>query len=166
MYKTLLTSILVLFMSTIYYSQNINLDEYEIYLGDTLISKQDFMEHNKALSEEQAKILQFKPITDGLKKAYYLNGKLSSSGKMENLKENGIWEYWHPNGQKARKGEFINGKPNGQHEYWYQNGNPRAIGNWKNGVYEGKWEIYNEDGTQKIIKSYENGKEVLEKKSE
>ncbi|WP_160136020.1 toxin-antitoxin system YwqK family antitoxin [Chryseobacterium sp. c4a] len=163
MYKKLLTLLILLLASAIYYSQNIDLDKYEVYIGDTLISKQDFMEHNQTLSPDQAQKLQFKPIIDGLKKAYYINGKLASAGKIENSKENGIWEYWHPNGEKARKGEFINGKPNGQHEYWYKNGNLRAIGNWKNGTYEGKWEIYNEDGKQKIIQHYENGKEVSEK---
>lgn len=161
MYKILLATFLLLSTSINFYAQNINLNEYEVYLGDILISKQDFIKQNKSFSEEQLKTFQFKPITDGLKKAYYLSGTISSSGKIENLKENGTWEYWHPNGQIARKGEFIDGKPNGKHEYWYENGNLRAIGNWKNGVYDGKWEMYSEDGKQKIIQNYENGKEVL-----
>jgi len=76
--------------------------------------------------------LEFKHITNSIKNAYYLNGKIASSGEIENLKENGFWEYWHSNGNKAREGEFIDGKPNRTHKYWYENGQLRGIGNWKN----------------------------------
>ena len=114
-------------------AQNINLDEYEIYVSDTLISKSDFMRNSQNLSEEKSKKLEFKPITNGKKKSYYLNGKVYSIGKIENLKENGYWEYWHSNGTKAREGEFVDGKPNGTHKYWYENGQLRGIGNWKMG---------------------------------
>lgn len=161
MYKIFLSTLLLLLTSTVFYSQNIDLDKYEVYLGNTLIAKHDFMKHNQTLNEDQAKTLQFKPITDGFKKTYFLNGQLYSSGKIENLKENGIWEYWYSDGKPARKGEFIDGKPNGTHEYWYNNGTLKAIGQWKNGVYEGKWEIYDENGKNKIIKNYKDGKEVL-----
>ncbi|WP_223606510.1 toxin-antitoxin system YwqK family antitoxin [Chryseobacterium sp. OSA05B] len=161
MYKILLTLLLTIFVNKNLYSQNINLEEYEVYLGNTLIAKGDFIKNSQNLNDVQSKTLEFKPITDGLKKAYYLNGKLYSSGKIENLKENGVWEYWHPNGQKARKGEFINGKPNGTHEYWYENGNIRGIGNWKNGVYDGKWEMYNEKGLEKTVQEYKDGKQIL-----
>ncbi|MGU3375301.1 toxin-antitoxin system YwqK family antitoxin [Chryseobacterium sp. M5A1_1a] len=161
MHKISLTLFLLFLTNLMCYSQNINLENYDIYLGDTLIAKQDFIKNSQSLNKEQAGKIQFKPITDGIKKAYFLNGKLYSQGKIENLKENGIWEYWYENGQIARKGEFINGKPNGTHEYWYENGTLRSIGNWSNGTYEGKWEMYSEDGKKKIIQNYKNGKEVL-----
>ncbi|SHK57097.1 toxin-antitoxin system YwqK family antitoxin [Chryseobacterium polytrichastri] len=160
-YKILFTVFLTIFVNQNFYSQNINLEEYEIYIENTLIAKQDFAKNGQNLNEVQVKTIEFKPITNGFKKAYYLNGKLYSSGKIENLKENGIWEYWHPNGQKARKGEFINGKPNGTHEYWYENGKIRGIGNWKDGVYDGRWEMYNEDGKEKTIQNYKAGKQIL-----
>jgi antitoxin component YwqK of YwqJK toxin-antitoxin module len=160
MYKIILIFFLT-FVNINLYSQNINLDEYEVYVGNMLIAKQDFIKNSQNLNEIQAKTIEFKPVTDGFKKAYYLNGTLYSSGKIEHLKENGIWEYWHPNGQKARLGEFINGKPNGIHKYWYENGNLRSLGSWKNGVYDGKWEMYSEDGKQKIIQNYKDGKQLL-----
>lgn len=160
MYKIFLTVFLTIFANKFCYAQNINLDEYEVYRGNTLIAKHDFAKNSSSLNETEAKTIEFKPITDGLKKAYYLNGNLYSSGRIENLKENGIWEYWHPNGKKARKGEFINGKPNGTHEYWYENGNIRGVGNWKNGVYDGIWEMYNEDGKEKTIQNYKDGKQI------
>lgn len=162
MYKICLTSLLLFFTSTICYSQNIDMENYDIYFGDTLIAKQDFMDHSQDFTAEQLKKIQFRPITDGFKKMYCLNGKLCASGKIENKKENGIWEFWYSNGQKTRKGEFINGKPNGTHEYWYQDGTLRAIGNWKNGVYEGKWEVHDKDGKNTIIQNYKDGKEVIE----
>lgn len=160
MSKKFLTLLITICAFISSYSQNINLDEYEIYLNHTLIAKSDFIKNSKSLSKEQSKNFEFKPITNGIKKAYFLNGKPYSAGKIENLKENGFWEYWHSNGQKAREGEFIDGKPNGTHKYWYENGNLRAIGNWEMGIYEGKWEMYGEDGKDKIIQNYKDGKQV------
>jgi|GEM_PF-872011 len=159
MKKVICISILTFFSILNLYSQNFNLDEYEIYINDTLISKPDFIKNGQNLSEEKAQSLQFKPISNGDKKAYFLNGKIYSTGKVENLKENGFWEYFHSNGNKAREGEFIDGKPNGTHKYWYENGNLRALVNWKNGVYEGKWEMYSEDGKETIVQMYKNGKQ-------
>ncbi|WP_222594655.1 hypothetical protein, partial [Sphingobacterium faecium] len=37
--------------------------------------------------------LTFKPISDGMKDTYYLNGILYSRGKIENLKQNGLWSF-------------------------------------------------------------------------
>ncbi|WLD24219.1 hypothetical protein NU10_02125 [Flavobacterium dauae] len=160
MRKTIFTFIMVLFSFLNSYSQNLNLDEYEIYINDTLIAKSDFIKNGQNLSEEKAKSLVFKPISNGDKKAFFLNGNIYSIGKIKNLKENGFWEYFHFNGNKAREGEFIDGKPNGTHKYWYENGNLRAIGNWVDGLYDGKWEMYSEDGKETIIQIYKNGKKV------
>jgi len=141
-------------------AQNMNLDEYEIYINKTLIAKSDFLKNSNSLTEQQSKTLEFKLITDGVKKAYFLNGKISSTGKILNAKEEGFWEYWHSTGNKAREGEFIDGKPNGTHKYWFDDGSLRAIGNWKNGVYEGKWEMYKVQGKEKVIQIYKEGKLV------
>lgn len=138
-------------------AQTVNLDEYEIYLGDTLIAKEDFAKTQQLVFAKRGE-LTFKPITDGMKDTYYLNGVLYSRGKIENLKKNGLWEFWHPNAKKAREGQFVDGKPNGTHYYWFLNGNKRAIGNWKNGIYEGVWEMTSEDGKQNAIQTYKDGK--------
>ncbi|MGV0831100.1 toxin-antitoxin system YwqK family antitoxin [Empedobacter brevis] len=140
------------------FSQEINLDEYEIYVGDTLIAKSDFIKNGQNLPPEKAEKLEFKPISNGEKISYYFNGNIYSKGLIKNLKENGFWEYWHSNGTKAREGEFVEGKPNGTHKYWYENGQLRGIGNWKNGIYDGKWEMYNENGKEKTIQNYKDGK--------
>ena len=137
-----------------------DMDNYEIYVSDTLIGKSDFIKNGQNLPAEKAQKLEFKPITDGTKTAYYLNGKIYSKGEIKNLKENGFWEYWHLNGQEAREGQFVDGKPNGTHKYWYENGKLRGIGNWKNGIYDGKWEMYNEKGEDKVIQMYKDGKLV------
>lgn len=158
MKKILLTlTVSILFFGNLF-SQNLNLDEYEIYIEDTLICKNDFIRNGQNLSSERAKKLKFKPITDGDKTSYYLNGNIYSKGAIKNHKENGIWEFWHSNGVKAREGEFIDGKPNGTHKYWYENGQLRGIGNWKNGIYDGKWEMYSESGNDTIIQHYKDGK--------
>ncbi|WP_312825426.1 hypothetical protein [Epilithonimonas sp.] len=160
MSKFFLTFVLIFSTLIKVYAQNINLDEYEIYINNTLIAKSDFLKNSNSLTEQQFKTLEFKPITDGTKKAYFLNGKISSTGKIQNKKENGIWEYWHSNGNKAREGEFVDGKPNGTHKYWFDDGSLRAIGNWKNGVYDGEWEMYKFDGKEKVIQHYKEGKLV------
>lgn len=43
MYKQILTTFAFIFSSINLYSQNIDLDNYEIYIKDTLISKSDLM---------------------------------------------------------------------------------------------------------------------------
>lgn len=158
MIKIILVLLFTICSFTTFNSQNINLDEYEIYIGDTLVAKSDFVKFSNTLTEERSKKLQFKPISDGAKKAYFFNGKLFSNGKIKNLKEDGFWEYWHSNGKKAREGEFVDGKPNGTHKYWYETGDLRAIGNWKNGVYNGEWEIYQSGKPDKLIQIYQEGK--------
>ena len=140
------------------FSQNINLDEYEIYVGDTLIGKSEFIDNAQNLSPQKAQKLQFKLKTDGLKTSYYYNGNIYSKGLIKNNLENGNWIFWHSNGEKAREGEFFEGKPNGTHKYWYENGQLRSIGNWKLGVYEGVWEMFDKNGREKLIQNYKDGK--------
>ena len=149
---------LTIFCSSNLFCQNINMDDYEIYISDTLIGKSDFFKNGQNLSSEKSQKLEFKPITDGNKTAYYINGNIYSKGEIKNHKENGYWEFWHSNGKIAREGEFSDGKPNGIHKYWYENGQLRGIGNWKNGIYDGKWEMYNENGTEETIQNYKDGK--------
>ncbi|MHA6697169.1 toxin-antitoxin system YwqK family antitoxin [Chryseobacterium sp. A321] len=160
MKSRLLIFAFTILVSSNLFSQNINLDEYEIYIGDTLIAKSEFLENGQFLPAAKAERLEFKPIKDGHKSVYYLNGKIHSKGEIKNLTGNGIWTYWHSNGEKAREGEFVNGKPNGTHEYWYETGQIRAIGNWKNGIYDGLWEIYSKDGKGKEIQNYKEGKRI------
>ena len=158
MKKIFFTLTLTMFCFLNMFSQNINMDDYEIYIGEKLIGKSDFLKNSQNLSAEKSQKLEFKPITDGIKTAYFLNGNLYSKGEIKNHKENGQWEFWHSHGKKAREGEFIDGKPNGTHKYWYENGQLRGIGNWKNGIYDGPWEMYNENGKEKVIQNYKDGK--------
>lgn len=160
MNQTFLTTILLIFTCLSTYAQNLDLDQYDIYIGDTLISKSDFIRNGSNLDSGRSRRIEFKPITNGVKKAYFLNGKLAASGAIQDLKESGYWIYWHPNGNKAREGEFIHGKPAGIHKYWYENGQLRGIGNWKDGVYDGEWEMYSEDGKESVIRIYKDGKQI------
>lgn len=162
MQKIYLILVIALVAFTKLHAQNIDLDKYEIYIGDTLISKADFIKNGQDMEPGKAQRLQFRPRSNGVKNVYYLNGQIYATGKMENLSEQGVWEYWHANGNKAREGTFIEGKQNGIHKYWYENGNLRAIGNWKNGVYDGQWEMYAEDRAEKVIQTYKDGELVGE----
>ena len=54
MKKILLTLTLSILTFGNLFSQNINLDEYEIYVGDTLIGKSDFLKNGQNLSPEKA----------------------------------------------------------------------------------------------------------------
>ncbi|MBZ0245581.1 MAG: hypothetical protein K8H85_06525 [Cyclobacteriaceae bacterium] len=140
-----------------------NLDEYDVFIQDTLINKSDFVKNEKILDSSRLKYLTFKPITDGQKRIYYLSGQLSGQGEIKNKKEDGLWIYWHENGQKAREGSFKQGKRTGTHTYWYSNGNLRGIGSFKNDKYDGKWTMYKEDGSETIEQFYKDG-ELVKKK--
>lgn len=140
--------------------QNLSLDEYDIYIRDTLINKADFIKNGNRLDSIRSKYVAFKPIKDGIRKIYYLNGQLSGQGEIKNKKENGPWVYWHENGQKAREGNFNEGKRTGTHTYWYPNGNLRGIGNFKDDKYDGKWTMYKEDGSDETIQFYKGGELV------
>lgn len=104
------------------------------------------------MTQDQLHKFTFKPISDGFKKAYYLNGQIYSARKIANSKESRLWEFWYSNGVKARVGEFSKGKPNASHQYWYDNGKLRGIGNWENGVYNGKRVLYSEGGKEPLHK--------------
>ncbi len=71
------------------FGQNFNMDEYDIYIRDTLINKTDFIKNGNRLDSIRAKYLSFKLIKDGVRKIYYLNGQLSGQGEIKNKKENG-----------------------------------------------------------------------------
>lgn len=159
-YKALLVFLISLTSVLGLDAQNLNLDKYDIFLRDTLISKSDFIKNGKNLDSLQVKYLTFKPIADGQKKIYFLTRQLSAQGEIKNKKENGFWTYWHENGQKAREGSFEEGKRTGEHIYWYTNGNLRGVGNFKNDKYDGKWIMYNEDGSEKTEQFYKGGELV------
>jgi antitoxin component YwqK of YwqJK toxin-antitoxin module len=151
---------LLLLFATSLRAQNLNLDDYDVLLRDTLISKTDFIKNGKSLDSARVRFLTFMPIKDGQRKVYYLNGQLQGQGEIKNKKENGFWTFWHENGLKARRGEFDQGKRTGTHTYWYENGNLRGIGNFKDDKYHGKWTMYKEDGSEKIEQVYKNGELV------
>ena len=150
-------------LTSITFGQNLNLDEYDVFIRDTLINKSDFIEKGNTLDSARLKHLSFKPIADGQKTFYYLNGTFYAEGEIKNKKENGSWIYWHENGKKARRGNFLDGKREGTHTYWYPNGKLRGIGNFKNDKYDGKWIMYNEDGMQISEQIYKDNALVKEK---
>ena len=140
--------------------QNLDLNKYDISINDTLINKFDFIKNGKSLDSTRLKHLVFKPISDGYKKIYYLNGQLYSQGEIKNGKEEGFWTYWYDNGKKAREGNFIQGKRDGTHKYWFPDGRLRGEGVFKNDVYDGKWVMYKEDGSGSVEQTYKNGELV------
>ena len=161
--KGLVILCIQLALTSITFGQNLNLDEYDVFIRDTLINKSDFIEKGNTLDSARLKHLSFKPITDGQKTFYYLSGAVYAVGEIKNKKENGYWTYWHENGKKARQGNYLDGKREGTHTYWYPNGNSRGIGNFKNDKYDGKWTMYNEDGTKVSEQIYKDNALVKEK---
>ncbi len=153
----------ILFSSIVtLYGQNLNLDEYDIVIQDTLINKSDFIRNGKNLDSIRLKFLTFTPKSDGQKSIYYLSGELSGQGNIKSKKEDGFWVFWHKNGQKAREGSFEQGKRIGTHKYWYPSGKLRGVGNFWNDTYHGKWTMYKEDGVEKEEKFYKEGKLINE----
>lgn len=140
------------------FGQALDLNNMDVLLHDTLISKTDFMANANKLPASRAAYLKFTPPTDGSRTVYYLTGTRYAQGELKKGKETGLWTYWHRNGQKAREGRFINGQREGTHTYWYENGKMRGIGSFKNDAYEGTWTTYAEDGTQQSVQTYQAGK--------
>ena len=160
--KGLLFFILQVNVTLIASGQNLNLDKYDVSIYDSLISKSEFIKNGKSLDSSRLKQLTFNPIVDGIRKVYYLNGKLHSEGEIKNQKEEGFWIYWHENGTKAREGSFKNGKREGTHKYWYPNGTIRGEGNFKGDQYDGKWTMYKEDGSE-VVEQYYKGGQLVKK---
>ena len=160
--KRLTILILLLFFTLLADGQNLDLKKYDITINDTVIDKYDFINNGKKLDSTRLKHLVFKPISDGYKKIYYLNGVLSGQGEIKNGTEDGFWTYWYDNGKKAREGNFVQGKSEGTHKYWFPSGQLRAIGNFKNGKYDGKWAMYKEDGSANTEQNYKDGEPVKE----
>jgi antitoxin component YwqK of YwqJK toxin-antitoxin module len=158
--KRLTILILLLLFSFFAKAQNVDLEKYDISINDTLISKFDFMKNVKTLDSTRLKHLEFKPISDGHKNIYYLNGQLYSQGEIKNGKEEGFWTYWYDDGKKASEGNFVQGKREGAYKYWFPNGRVRAEGMFKNDKYDGKWIMYEEDGSGSVEKNYKNGELV------
>jgi len=149
---------LILGLTGIAFSQNLDLNKYDVFLNDSLICKSDFLKNSSKLDSSRLKDLTFKPISDGKKIIYYLNGKMYAKGDIKNKKEDGFWTYWHENEKKAREGGYTNGLRTGTHTYWYKNGNIRGVGNFKNDKYHGKWTMHKEDKSEVVEQLYKKGK--------
>lgn len=160
--KGLTILILPILFSLFARGQNVDLEKYDVSINDTLISKIDFIKNGNRLDSTRLKHLTFKPISDGYKKIYYLNGQLYSLGEIKNGKEDGFWTYWYDNGKKAREGNFAKGKREGAHKYWLPDGRLRAEGTFKNDKYDDKWIMYKEDGSGSVEQTYKNGELVKE----
>lgn len=150
----------LLLLATTSFGQSLDLNNMDVLLQDTLISKTDFMANVNTLPASRAMYLNFAPPTDGVRTVYYLTGTRYAQGELKKGKETGLWTYWHRNGQKAREGRFVNGQREGTHTYWYENGKMRGVGGFKNDAYEGLWTMYAEDGAQQSVQTYQSGKLV------
>jgi hypothetical protein len=63
--KGLVILCIQLALISISFGQNVNLDGYDIFIRDTLISKSDFIEKGNTLDSSRLKQLSFKPTVDG-----------------------------------------------------------------------------------------------------
>ena len=64
----------------------------------------------------------------GLKKNYFKNGKLESTGFYSDGNATGIWTYYHENGNKLGHVTLENGELNGEFYSWYENGRRESEG--------------------------------------
>jgi hypothetical protein len=161
--KILIIFILTFGLTGVTFSQNLDLNEYDILFNDSLICKTDFLKNSSKIDSSRLKDLTFVPISNGEKTIYYLSGGIYAKGEIKKKKEDGFWTYWHENGNKAREGDFVNGIKSGTHSYWYKNGNIRGVGNFKNDKYHGKWTMHKEDKSEIIEQLYKKGKLIKNK---
>ena len=83
---------------------------------------------------------------NGYWKNYYEEGNLASEGNRVNLKLNGTWKFYTKNGDIHKNINYYKGKKNGT-EFYYKKNILYSSTNYKNGVKEGFYFEYHPDGS-------------------
>jgi uncharacterized protein len=99
MKKALLISVILLIISSLYYSQEVNPNGYNVfYFPDSGVSSEGTMRNGKP---------------DGYWKSYYKNGNLKSEGNRKDFKLDSIWRFYYPNGKIKNLINYRNDLKNG-----------------------------------------------------
>jgi hypothetical protein len=77
----------LLLLTTTSFGQSLDLNNMDVLLHDTLISKTDFMANVNALPASRAKYLAFAPPTDGIRTVYYLTGTHYAQGELKKVRK-------------------------------------------------------------------------------
>ena len=93
-------------------------------------------------------------VVKGKIEDYYLDGKLSATGQIENDKFEGEVKYYNPDGTKEKTQNFKNGMLNGA---WINYGDKEIVvvkGEYTDGKRSGKWEGYHSNRKKKFGGEY------------
>ena len=96
------------------------------------------------IDHRTGKLRYIKGFKNGLRKAYYTNGKLAYDGEWKDGIPHGKGKSYHLNGQLQYNGEWRNEQTNGKGKSYFKNGKLLYDGEWKdNKIIKGILYNYN-----------------------
>jgi hypothetical protein len=96
------------------------------------------------------------PITDGVVKDYYKEGKLRAEIPYENGKKNGLAREYYKTGIIYQEIEYRNGLKHGLSKRYYENGEPSQVTEYDSGRRHGKLQKFKSDGSLLSVATYFN----------
>jgi hypothetical protein len=106
------------------------------------------------------KIVNGKPVKDGIFIAYGTGGGKMLEGYYRDGKQDGQWTMWYENGARAAVDHYRGGVQDGPHTSWYANGVKSVEGNYRNGKRKGVWTRWDPSGLTSHQQIYKDDKVV------
>jgi hypothetical protein len=103
------------------------------------------------------KIVNGKPVKDGIFIAYGTGGGKMLEGYYRDGKQDGQWTMWYENGARAAVDHYQGGVQDGPHTSWYANGVKSIEGTYRNGKREGIWTRWDPSGLTSRRETYKDG---------
>ena len=100
------------------------------------------------------KIVDGKPVKDGLFVAYGMGAYKMIQGYYRDGVQDGEWTTWYENGPRSAVDHYRDGLQNGQHTSWYANGVKALEGNYRAGKREGVWTRWDPTGLTNKQETY------------
>ncbi len=104
------------------------------------------------------KIVNGKPVKDGIFIAYGTGGGKMLEGYYRDGKQDGQWTMWYENGARAAVDHYQGGIQDGLHTSWYANGAKSIEGNYRNGKREDIWTRWDPIGRTSQREIYKDDK--------
>ena len=101
------------------------------------------------------KMVDGRPVKDGLFIAYGDNGKRTIQGYYHDGLQDGAWTLWYENGARASIDHYRSGVHDGLHTSWYANGVKAVEGNYRNNQRVGLWTQWDPSGLTSKHQTYQ-----------
>ncbi|MGH7933607.1 MAG: toxin-antitoxin system YwqK family antitoxin [Candidatus Binataceae bacterium] len=106
------------------------------------------------------KIVDGKPVKDGLFIVYGDGSDPMIKGQYHDGRQDGQWTIFYENGRRQSLDHYKDGMQDGAHISWYANGAKAIEGNYKNGKREGVWTQWDPTGLTSHKQVYKDGAKV------